>query len=129
MSADIAASHPTTVLVVEDEDTIRLILRSTLTARGYHVLVAPGGAEALQLSAQHPGPIELVVTDLLMPGMNGDELIRELVRTRPGIHVIYISGYPGPETTLPPEGTGKSTFVPKPFTPKEFVEVVRGILA
>jgi CheY-like chemotaxis protein len=131
MNVHIAApepGRPVTVLVVEDEDTIRAILQSALTAHGYRVLVASSGAEALQLCAQHAGPIELVVTDLLMPGMNGDVLIRQLLPSRPGIHVIYISGYPGPDTTLPPGDTGRTTFVPKPFTPKELIEVVREIL-
>jgi DNA-binding response OmpR family regulator len=128
-SGPAAAPRARTVLIVEVEAPIRAILRATLTAHGFQALVASTGPEALDMSAAHAGPIDVVVTDLLMPGMNGDELIRQLLTARPNVHVIYISGYPGSETTLPVGGTGKTTFVPKPFTPKEFIEVVRAVLA
>ena len=117
-----------TVLVVEDEDTIRTILRITLQARGFNVLAAGSGEEALELSQGHAAAIDLVITDLLMPGITGSELVAQLIPVRPSLHVIYISGYPGPDTTLPSGGTGKVVFVPKPFTPNQLMEVVRNVL-
>jgi CheY-like chemotaxis protein len=123
-----AATPKRTILVVEDEDTIRSILRTVMKSQGFNVLVAGSGAEALRQSQDHEGSIDLVITDMLMPGMNGSELVRLLLPTRPAIHVIFISGYPGPEATLPPGGTGKMAFVGKPFTPNELVAVVRGML-
>jgi two-component system cell cycle sensor histidine kinase/response regulator CckA len=80
-----------TVLVVEDEEAIRSLVRTVLHAQGYTVLAASRGDEALQLSEQHPGLIDLLVTDVVMPGMNGRELARRLALTRPELRVLYTS--------------------------------------
>src|SRR5437879_6376772 len=94
-----APSSPT-VLVVEDESSIRAIIKLSLEMKGYRVLSASEGAEALQLAEQHPGPIDLVITDILLPGMSGSDVVRALLTRRPGLHVIYISGFLGSEEEL-----------------------------
>ena len=81
------------ILVVEDESTLRNITRQYLTNQGYTVLEASNGESALQLSATHPGPIHLLLTDVIMPGINGRELADRLSSVRPETRVLYMSGY------------------------------------
>lgn len=83
-----------TILLVEDEDNVRLPLAEMLEDRGYLVLAAPDGSAAEALAARHDGPIHLMVTDVMMPGMNGVELARSLARTRPEMRVLVATGYP-----------------------------------
>jgi PAS domain S-box-containing protein len=82
-----------TILLVEDEATVRKLARECLQLQGYVVLEAVEGAAALQLAQMHPGPIHLLLTDVIMPGMTGRELASRLSRSRPGIKVLYMSGY------------------------------------
>jgi PAS domain S-box-containing protein len=82
-----------TILLVEDEATVRQLARECLELQGYVVLEAPEGAAALQLAQAHPGPIHLLLTDVIMPGMTGRELANRLSQSRPGIRVLYMSGY------------------------------------
>src|SRR5688572_13501822 len=82
-----------TVLLVEDEEAVRSLARYLLGQCGYKVLVAAHGAEALEVAARHPGAIDLLVTDVIMPRMNGPQLAEALSRTHPGIGLVYISGY------------------------------------
>lgn len=82
-----------TVLVVEDEPTLRSASREFLETRGYRVLEAGEGAEALRICQSHRGPIDLLVTDVIMPGMNGIELAKSVLAARPEIRIIYMSGY------------------------------------
>src|SRR4051812_13827650 len=118
------AGPPATILVVEDEEAIRMILRTALEMRGYRVLTAEDAAAGLRASKAHEGRIDLIITDMLMPGMNGSDLVRVLLPDRPDVHVIYVSGYLGSEVDLPPLPTGQTVFLPKPFTPRELIEVV-----
>jgi PAS domain S-box-containing protein len=89
----IARRGSETVMLVEDEDSVREPLRRALRAHGYTVLAANGGIDALRLAKQHPRLIDLLVTDVIMPGMNGPELVQQLVRLRPDLRVLYMSGY------------------------------------
>ena len=82
-----------TVMLVEDEPSIRVTLRRFLDSLGYAVLVAQGPGEALFLCANHPGRIDLLVTDVIMPGMSGRDLAQQLLATRPQLKCLYISGY------------------------------------
>ena len=84
-----------TILLVEDQDQLRSLLRSVLQAHGYTVLEAARGDEALALSKEHPGPIHLLVTDVVLPGMNGRELGLALSSARPELKQLFMSGYPG----------------------------------
>jgi PAS domain S-box-containing protein len=116
------------ILLVEDEDSLRELARESLEAAGYTVLEARHGAEALVVSEQHPGPIHLLVTDVIMPHMNGRELTDRMVRVRPDLRVLYMSGYTGEvirEQDLVRPGTA---FLPKPFSPDALVRKAREVL-
>ena len=128
-----AASRPTaenateTVLLVEDEDQVRSLSRSMLVRAGYTVLLAESGAEALLVSREYPGVIHALVTDVVMPRMGGIELAQTILRERPAVRVLYISGYTGGATgagTLP-AGT---PFLQKPFTSAALRRKLREVL-
>jgi len=82
-----------TVLVAEDEDAVRQIIEKALQARGYTVMVARDGNEALAIAGRHAGQIDLLVTDVVMPDMNGRALSERLTHVRPTIKTLYLSGY------------------------------------
>ena len=114
-----------TILMVEDEDDLRVITGRILTRAGYHVLTADGGAQAIHLAQTHPGPIDLLLTDVIMPEMTGNQVAAGVEALRPGIAVLYMSGYAEPvlaENGTLPEGV---TIVEKPFTSKELLEHIR----
>jgi signal transduction histidine kinase/CheY-like chemotaxis protein len=103
-----------TVLVVEDTDPVRDAARAALRRLGYHVLTAPGGAEALALLEQHAGPVHLLLTDVRMPGMSGPEVAQRVRASRPGIRVLYMTGYGGDALAGTP--VDPRDIVEKPFT-------------
>ncbi len=122
-----AAPHAATVLLVEDEGMVRTLTRRMLTGRGYRVLEAATGEEALQLYGRGDEPIDLLLTDVVMPGMNGCALALQMVAARPDLKVICMSGYteePERHAALPP-GT---RFVQKPFDPEELQRTIREAL-
>src|SRR5207245_4874871 len=82
-----------TILLVEDQEEVRRLVRRVLEARGYTVLVAASGAEALQVAATHAGPIQLLVTDVIMPAMSGREVGLLVAAASPDAKVLYLSGY------------------------------------
>ena len=117
-----------TILMVEDEDDLRRITARILTRAGYHVLAAGGGAQAVHLAQTHPDPIHLLLTDVIMPKMMGNEVAAEVRRHRPGIPVLYMSGYAEPvltENGTLPDGV---TIVEKPFTSRHLLEQVQAFL-
>jgi CheY-like chemotaxis protein len=95
---------------------------------GYTVLEAPGGEEALTLSDAEPGPIHLLVTDVIMPRMGGRELGKQLVIRRPGLPVLFVSGYP--ESAISQQGVldPDLAYLQKPFTPEVLARKVRDVL-
>jgi PAS domain S-box-containing protein len=105
------------ILLVEDEESVRRMTRRVLQNLGYHVLEAAHGGDALQIVAGEPGPIHLLVTDIVMPGMSGQQLAAELKAIRPDLKVLYMSGYS--DDAIVHRGTlgGDSGFIQKPFTP------------
>ena len=109
-----------TVLVVDDQDVVRDVIRLTLEGAGYTVLDAASPNDALALVRDN-GPIDLLVTDVVMPEMDAFELADRVVSELPGIRVLYTSGY----TDAGAEGP----FIQKPFTPAELVEKVSTVLA
>ena len=117
-----------TVLVVEDEEVIRKLVRKVLTANGYTVLVAANGRDAEQVAGQHDGAIHLLVTDVVMPGMNGREVAQRLAGTRAGIKVLYLSGYT--DDAIVHHGVLEPgvAFLQKPFTPAVLGRKVREVL-
>jgi CheY-like chemotaxis protein len=82
-----------TVLVVDDDSWVRVLARDVLAADGHRVLEASDGEEALQVALEHPGPIHLLLTDVMMPGIDGCELARQLVARRPGAKVMFMSAF------------------------------------
>jgi two-component system cell cycle sensor histidine kinase/response regulator CckA len=116
-----------TVLLVEDEDGLRELARKLLERLGYIVLVAANAVEALQLFEDNPS-IDVVLTDVVMPGASGPELSRELVERRPGLKVIYMSGYT--DETIVHHGVLRSgiSFLNKPFTSETLGEKIRQVL-
>ena len=117
---------PATVLVAEDEEGVRQLAVETLQRRGYRVLAAASGEEALQLSGTHDGTIHLLLSDVMMPGMKGPELAERLRATRPGIHVVLMSGYAA-EVVTPADLEG-ATFLSKPFAPAVLAKAVKNAL-
>ncbi|HKF22236.1 MAG TPA: ATP-binding protein [Candidatus Angelobacter sp.] len=114
-----------TVLLVEDEEEVRELLTETLSLYGYKVLSASNGAKAITISNQYAGIIHLLVTDLAMPGISGSEVASRLRRFRPGIGVVYMSGFAG-DTLLTPDQTAPSgTVLSKPFARDALASAVR----
>ena len=117
-----------TVLLVEDESAVRGLVAEVLRRRGYRVIEAAGGDEAIDVAHRHPGRIHLLVTDLAMPGMNGRELARFLTQVRPGLRVVFISGYSDQRVEPRSLQGGPVAFLQKPFPPGAIARVVRGVL-
>ena len=111
-----------TILLVEDEELVRIMLQESLEEAGYRVLQARHGESALDQIARHPGPVHLLVTDVIMPRLSGPELAARITAIRPGIKVLYVSGYPRRELAQ------TVNFLKKPFTPDELVREVRRVL-
>ncbi len=114
-----------TILLAEDEDAVRTVTTAALERRGYRVLAAPDGETALAISNAFPGPIDLLITDVVMPGMNGRELAEKLERSRPGLPVLFVSGYTDDAVLLQGVSTDSRTLLPKPFTSFEVAQRVR----
>ena len=115
------------ILVVEDEDAVRKLARTILEASGYVVLDARNGREGLALCQAHQGPIDLLVTDVVMPELGGRELAQGALKLRPGMKVVFISGHT--QDVVLKEGVEKGTaFLRKPFSPVELAQKVRGAL-
>jgi two-component system, cell cycle sensor histidine kinase and response regulator CckA len=123
-----AAGGSETVLLVEDEDSVRQLVRETLESRGYRVLEAANGNAALALAANHADPIHLVITDVVMPGLNGHELVQQLHPARPGLKVLYLSGYAQDAFPTTAAVDSQKTFLQKPFTLQSLARKVREIL-
>jgi CheY-like chemotaxis protein len=104
------------VLLVEDEPVVRELASRVLSSAGYTVLEAPGGAEALSLASGFAGPIDVLFTDVVMPGMGGRELAERLRSARPEICVLFTSGYTDDEVWKSEAGC-RTAFIGKPFTP------------
>ena len=117
-----------TILIAEDEPAFRDLLRDGLQARGYQVLVASNGAEALRVAEEHNGPIRVLVTDVIMPQVSGPELARALRKVRSDIVVLYMSGY-ADDKLDDISSSGELTLLPKPFYIDELVRRIQEILA
>ena len=117
-----------TVLLVEDEESVRELVRVTLISRGYKVLEAENGESGLRIAEATKGPIDILVTDVVMPGMGGRELAKRLVALRPGTSVLYLSGYT--EDAIVTQGalSPGTAFLQKPFTLQNLAKKVREVL-
>jgi PAS domain S-box-containing protein len=117
-----------TVLVVEDEDGVRELLWKILTDHGHTVLEARHGRDALTVASGYGHPIQLVVTDVVMPEMGAGQLVDQLLADRPQLKVLYISGYTNDEVTRRGVSRGEAAFIQKPFTSEELMRRVREVL-
>jgi signal transduction histidine kinase len=116
-----------TLLLVEDEENVRQPLLQILSNRGYNVLAAADALEAIQISQAHPGPIHLMITDILMDGMSGVELAERLSFKRPEMRVLFATGYPAGLTEGASLG-GDANLLKKPFSGRELSTKIREIL-
>ena len=117
-----------TVLLVEDEDSVRALTRAVLTRCGYTVLEAADGEQALELALAHGElPIDLLVTDVVMPRLGGPELVNRFQSIRPGMRVLYVSGYTD-DAVVHHGVMADAGFLQKPFTPAAFAQKVRNVL-
>jgi CheY-like chemotaxis protein len=123
-----AAGNGATILLVEDNDAVRDVARRSLASRGYVVLEAFDGADAIDVAAATTGPIDLLVTDVVMPRATGPQLAAQLAVVRPGLKVLYMSGYTD-QTVVPLSLAGPGTgFIQKPFTREGLAGAVRDLL-
>jgi CheY-like chemotaxis protein len=117
------------VLVVDDEQGLRDLVCRTLRAEGYGTLEAAHGAEALELMEGAPEPVDLVVTDVVMPGMDGRELGRRLAQRWPDLPILYISAYDVNDIFRRGSPRTSAPFLQKPFPLDGLVTIVRGLLS
>jgi PAS domain S-box-containing protein len=117
-----------TILLVEDEVDVREFTRDVLAQSGYTVLEARDTEDAVRLGEHHPGPIHLVVTDVVMPGMGGREVAERVMGQRPGVKVLYMSGYPDDTMLGHGQAAMRHAILPKPFTAETLARKVREIL-
>ncbi len=117
-----------TILLVEDYPSLRAAFRSVLQSKGYQVLDASDGIEALDVAGQHGGPLHLLVTDIVMPKLNGRDLAAKLLALRPGLRVLFMSGYPKGGLGHPGVTEAEISFLEKPFNAEALARKVREVL-
>ncbi len=117
------------VLVVEDQPEVRSLTCTVLRGLGYEVLEAADGSEALSIAARHGRPIRLLLSDVIMPGMNGKELAAQLVESQPAMKVLYMSGYTDRIMSETGVLDNSVCFLQKPFTPDKLIDSVQRVLA
>ena len=117
-----------TVLLAEDEESVRELVRETLEAKGYKILACENAEAALQRAAAHTGTIDMLITDLVMPGMSGRELAKRLCAVRPQAKVLYLSGYTEDVLAHPGMFEPGTSFLQKPFTLQRLARKVREVL-
>jgi len=122
------AANWETLLIVEDEENVRKPLMQILASRGYNVLEAADALEAIQISQGHPGPIHLMITDVLMDGMSGVELAERLSFKRPEMRVIFATGYPAGLTEGSHLASDAAHLLKKPFSGRELAAKIREVL-
>ena len=124
-----STGNPATILLVDDDEALRRFVRRILIEQGFHVIEASDGAEALEVASAYAEPVDLLLTDVIMPKVNGLVLAQLLSqeRQRPGIGVLYMSGYVEKSMLLAKHP--ESILLQKPFTPDALIAAVRQVLA
>lgn len=126
MTAATGKTDPITILVVDDEQAVRAIVVKILRRANYEVIEADSGEAALRLAQAHPGKIDVVITDMFMPGLRGPEVVQALTPIRPGLRALFMSGYADQEgRTAVPQG---ANFLNKPFSGRELTAAIEGTL-
>jgi DNA-binding response OmpR family regulator len=122
-------SERPTVLVVDDEEDLRDIMRRMLDRRGFHAIVAGDSEQAIATCREHDGDIDVLVTDLGLPGVSGGDLSRTATALRPGMRVVYISGLPKDIAVTKGLIDADALLVKKPFSSEMLVEALHTVLA
>ncbi len=117
-----ALSPSPTILLVDDDPMLRSVVSQVLLRGGYNVIVGSGGPDALRVADQCAGPIQLLLTDVEMPAMNGVELAQRMCEDRPGLKVLFMSG------SGKCAGVAGRPFIPKPFTRAQLLSTVETVL-
>ncbi len=117
-----------TILIAEDESAVRELSGRILTGCGYRVLLAAHAGEAFAMSHRDTGPIDLLVTDVVMPGLGGRELAQQLVESHPNLKVLYMSGYTDNAIIHHGRLDPGVAFLQKPFLPSDLAREVRQVL-
>jgi CheY-like chemotaxis protein len=117
-----------TILLVEDEPSVRTLVRDELRKLGYRVVEAKNGVDACLLATQQAGSFQLLLTDVVMPGMGGRELAQHLSVIKPDLRTLFISGYMDDIGIMAGQEEGISAFLQKPFTPEVLAHAVRNLL-
>jgi two-component system cell cycle sensor histidine kinase/response regulator CckA len=118
-----------TILVVEDQEAVRSFMKIALQGYGYHVLEASNGKRALAVAKRHSGDIHLLMTDVVLPGMNGKRLSERLKNLRPNLKVLFTSGYKADAIAHRGVLDRGVSYIPKPFGPDELAAKIRGVLS
>jgi len=127
--AELTSRGAETILLVEDDSAVRLLVEEILSSIGYQVLTAEDGPHALLAAQQHSGKIDLLLTDVVLPKMGGKEIASRLAALLPGIKVLFMSGYTGHSAAQHGNLDPDVAFLPKPFSPAVLMEKVRAVLA
>ena len=117
-----------TILLVEDESAVRELMTRTLTQFGYTILEATNGQQAIAVAERHNGPIHLLLTDVVMPQMNGPHLAQHLVGEHPNLKVLFVSGFPQTAALSGAALNSHTAFLPKPFTAATLAAAVQSCL-
>ena len=120
---------PRTILLVEDEPAVREVTREALELGGYRVLEARGPEEATRIAADHSTAIDLLLTDVVMPGMNGPELARQVCKSRPELVTVFMTGYANSEMLRTSTRETSRNYIQKPFTVDGLLSQVAEALA
>jgi len=118
-----------TIMLVEDEEAVRSFAARALRMRGYNVIEASGGDEALEKMKRETAPIHLLITDVVMPNMDGPTLVRHVKRLKPDMAVIFMSGYAEEAFRRNDENAADLHFLPKPFGLKQLAAKVKEVLS
>lgn len=117
-----------TILVVEDEEMLRVLAVRALSQAGFRVVAVANGREGITAAQQLGGPLDLVITDVIMPEMGGREMVQVLTHERPTLPILYTSGYTGDTGLVEWLGSSGAAFLPKPYTPAELVKAATAVL-
>jgi two-component system cell cycle sensor histidine kinase/response regulator CckA len=119
-------TEPRTILLIDDEESVRAIVVKILRRAKYNVIEAANGDAALKLAAEHTGKIDIIVTDMYMPGMRGPEVVKALVSTRADLRALFMSGYADQDgRTAVPAG---ANFLHKPFSGQQLTAAIEDVL-
>ena len=126
---ELPRGHGETILIVDDEASVIVITRQTLQAFGYQVLTATDGADAVAVYAQHQQEIAVVLTDMMMPVMDGPAMIHALMRMNPVVKIIAASGLSANGNVAKISGAGVKHFLTKPYTANTLLKTLKTILS